>query len=269
MSASAPSTPTQQDSNETSSVDVLICSTCQNFMCTFNDIICDRAATWDEQVYAYEMDIETDKNSALSAWCYSATNPSARRFDVVRVKLEESSLPLQLTGKPSAEHSWFPPYKWRMCQCASCHTHMGWGFVDDNDNVVFAGLILTGTAPRAWTQEQLDTSKREARARAAAAQSYFTCRRKLIRLLREMPDQLAANQIGMAVLHMDNDPTMRNQIRGIYDFLMHQRQQTGGEMVENNDDEFSASDTNDDDDDDDEDEGDEDEFDGENDWETD
>lgn len=44
-----------------------------------------------------------------------------------------------VTGKPTAEHTWFPGYTWQIAQCAGCGTHLGWYFRGGSG---FFGLIL-------------------------------------------------------------------------------------------------------------------------------
>lgn len=31
-------------------------------------------------------------------------------------------------GKPTGDHSWFPPYEWTFATCWRCNEHLGWGF---------------------------------------------------------------------------------------------------------------------------------------------
>jgi len=44
-----------------------------------------------------------------------------------------------VTGRPAAEHTWFPGYTWQIAQCAGCGTHLGWRFRGDSG---FFALIL-------------------------------------------------------------------------------------------------------------------------------
>ncbi|KEG09634.1 hypothetical protein DQ04_04911030 [Trypanosoma grayi] len=61
---------------------VLLCMQCRAPICRYEDIFSNRATdVWAAQVYAYELDLFDDKPPL---WCCSATNPSARRFDLVR-----------------------------------------------------------------------------------------------------------------------------------------------------------------------------------------
>eukprot|EP00750_Incisomonas_marina_P027880 INCI6254.1.p1 GENE.INCI6254.1~~INCI6254.1.p1 ORF type:complete len:315 (-),score=56.70 INCI6254.1:162-1106(-) len=63
---------------------------------------------------------------------YSATNPHENRFDVFRLRFpdpaEHPKRLVQLTGSPTADHSWFPPYEWCFAHCWQCSSHIGWGF---------------------------------------------------------------------------------------------------------------------------------------------
>ncbi len=45
------------------------------------------------------------------------------------------------TGPSSGEFTWFPGFLWRVVECASCRTHLGWSFANDSD-AFFFGLIL-------------------------------------------------------------------------------------------------------------------------------
>mmetsp|Transcript_49921 Transcript_49921/g.139763 ORF Transcript_49921/g.139763 Transcript_49921/m.139763 type:complete len:304 (-) Transcript_49921:148-1059(-) len=99
----------------------LACAACTRLVLGAADLIEERAETWQETVYAYELGVcERD------CWCYSATNPGDVRFDVVRVL--PSAEGVALSSAPVPEHSWFPGYAWMMANCRSCHQHLGWGY---------------------------------------------------------------------------------------------------------------------------------------------
>ncbi|KAH9586367.1 hypothetical protein LSM04_008180 [Trypanosoma melophagium] len=104
-------------------VSVLRCGACKYPLCLVNDILAHRAHdAWMAHVYAYELDLFTD-NTPL--WCYSATNPAARRFDIIRCK---SSYAMRLRGPWSREHSFFIGHEWCYCSCRNCNHFLGWGF---------------------------------------------------------------------------------------------------------------------------------------------
>ena len=44
----------------------------------------------------------------------------------------------QSHGHPTAEFSWFPPYRWQVAVCSGCRQHLGWHFTGDG---FFYGLI--------------------------------------------------------------------------------------------------------------------------------
>ena len=46
-------------------------------------------------------------------------------------------------GVPSSEFSWFAGYAWQLTCCATCHTHLGWRFVDQPGSNAFFGLITS------------------------------------------------------------------------------------------------------------------------------
>lgn len=102
----------------------LLCDSCDMPICSMSDIIFDRASVMDSSVYSYELDLLGE-----DIWVYSATNPSTRRFDVVRVSSSVVNMKTVKCEKGfSMEHTWFPPYAWCMCECSSCGRHLGWGF---------------------------------------------------------------------------------------------------------------------------------------------
>lgn len=98
------------------------CAACKLPILEESEIIEERAETWKQAVYPYEL-LLLDRE----CWCYSATNPGDVRFDVIRVLPTAAGVALR--SRPSPEHSWFPGYAWRMAHCVSCYNHLGWGFV--------------------------------------------------------------------------------------------------------------------------------------------
>ncbi|XP_037238491.1 protein cereblon isoform X3 [Falco biarmicus] len=58
---------------------------------------------------------------------------------------------LNLSGRPSTEHSWFPGYAWTIAQCRICGNHMGWKFTatkKDMSPQKFWGLTRSALLPR-------------------------------------------------------------------------------------------------------------------------
>ncbi|XP_069062458.1 protein cereblon isoform X1 [Pleurodeles waltl] len=58
---------------------------------------------------------------------------------------------LNLIGRPSTEHSWFPGYAWTIAQCRVCGSHMGWKFTatkKDMSPQKFWGLTRSALLPR-------------------------------------------------------------------------------------------------------------------------
>lgn len=105
--------------DDTELVPAMCCEACGVSIASVDEFLAERAHTMDSATFGYELDV-LDK----AVWAYSATNPGATRFDVVRVKPVPGVF---LTGEPTAEHSWFPPYEWRMAACY-CGMHLGWSF---------------------------------------------------------------------------------------------------------------------------------------------
>jgi len=99
----------------------MICASCRHLVLGAVDVIEEKAETWKEAVYPYELSV-CDRD----CWCYSATNPGDVRFDVVRALPTAEGVVLK--SAPVPEHSWFPGYAWRMAHCRSCRGHLGWGF---------------------------------------------------------------------------------------------------------------------------------------------
>lgn len=99
-----------------------ICAVCTFPIVEESGVIEERAETWKQAVYPYEL-LLFDRES----WCYSATNPGEQRFDVIRVLPTGSGI--CWSKRPTPEHSWFPGYAWTMASCTNCHAHLGWGFM--------------------------------------------------------------------------------------------------------------------------------------------
>uniref|UniRef100_A0A4W5R2I8 Protein cereblon n=1 Tax=Hucho hucho TaxID=62062 RepID=A0A4W5R2I8_9TELE len=58
---------------------------------------------------------------------------------------------LNLVGRPSTLHSWFPGYAWTIAQCQICGSHMGWKFTatkTDLSPLRFWGLTRSAMLPR-------------------------------------------------------------------------------------------------------------------------
>ncbi|KAJ9443181.1 hypothetical protein DIPPA_17625 [Diplonema papillatum] len=172
-------------------VSCLVCQQCENPVCTMDDLCTEKAVVWGDAVFAYEMDIH-DK----SYWTYSATNPSQKRYDVVRLKkqvLDEGLYAANVAA--SADHSWFPPYAWKVCECKSCGSFMGWAFFDAEGNPAFVGLM------RQLPQRDVDhVPYQRERARA------------LVVLRSQTPNQYLANQLASLVMDADTDLSLRHQV---------------------------------------------------------
>uniref|UniRef100_A0A3B4F8W7 Protein cereblon n=2 Tax=Haplochromini TaxID=319058 RepID=A0A3B4F8W7_9CICH len=58
---------------------------------------------------------------------------------------------LNLVGRPSTLHSWFPGYAWTIAQCRTCGSHMGWKFTATKKDLSpprFWGLTRSAMLPR-------------------------------------------------------------------------------------------------------------------------
>jgi hypothetical protein len=84
-------------------------------------------------------------------WAYSATNPGAVRFDVVRTVPVPHII---LSGRPSPDHSWFPPFEWRMAHCC-CGAHLGWSFTSPSRTSAYNLFLRTEVARIKAAQPEL------------------------------------------------------------------------------------------------------------------
>lgn len=57
--------------------------------------------------------------------CAHYSNPGGFLHDVVTVSAANN---VRAQGRPSAEYSWFPGYRWTVINCAGCWAHLGWRF---------------------------------------------------------------------------------------------------------------------------------------------
>jgi len=75
-------------------------------------------------------------------------NPSGYQFQV----LTATSANFKWRGEASAEHSWFPPYAWRIAECPQCSAHLGWSFGDPQAEGTynFVGLIHENLIQKPW-----------------------------------------------------------------------------------------------------------------------
>ncbi|CAO4384034.1 unnamed protein product [Caenorhabditis nigoni] len=74
-------------------------------------------------------------------------NPEGHKFHVFGAKTAH----LHFHGKPESHDTWYPGFKWTICQCKACSRHMGWYFEPErkmttNDPDIpdrsFIGLVL-------------------------------------------------------------------------------------------------------------------------------
>jgi hypothetical protein len=81
--------------------------------------------------------------SVNGAHQHRCTNPHGLTFDIGCFR---DAPGCTVTGQPTAEHTWFPGYRWDIALCAQCHTHLGWRFESPADG--FYGLILARLTSR-------------------------------------------------------------------------------------------------------------------------
>lgn len=151
----------------TPTVEVLLCDGCRCPIGSVWDVLPAEAhaPAWTAHVYSYDLDLFTSGAPPLQA--YSATNPSKRRFDLLRLAphvtvhhtpptaantaavstaitttTRAPSLVECSTEEYSTEHSFFTGYAWCYCHCGNCGAFLGWGFAAE-------GRLQNGTTPTA------------------------------------------------------------------------------------------------------------------------
>lgn len=80
------------------------------------------------------------------------TNPYGLTFHIACFR---EAAGCRATGTATAEHTWFPGYRWRIALCAACDTHLGWRYDSSTDR--FHGLIidrLTSRGSGGWARGQ-------------------------------------------------------------------------------------------------------------------
>ena len=130
---------------------VMRCAQCNHPIAAAADLLPEQIARLESASYPYQLDLLGNEE----AWVYSATNAQQHRFDVCRFGVAACAR-LDLSGTATDEHSFFPPFAWRMAACARCSAHLGWAFgavegaiegtaegAAEGGEPLFAGLILT------------------------------------------------------------------------------------------------------------------------------
>lgn len=165
------------EEEEEEATPALLCAHCRTSLAGFDEILSHRTTdAWAAHVYAYELDIFSNKPPF---WCYSATNPQERRFDLVRcdVAIAARRKRVELRGLWSSEHTFFVGHEWCYAMCGACNAFLGWGFrrvaaeadttakvtdtmelISDVDSVSFIGLILTRCVSSENTQRHAKTT---------------------------------------------------------------------------------------------------------------
>ena len=126
---------------------VMRCAQCNHPIAAAADLLPEQIPRLESASYPYQLDLLGNEE----AWVYSATNANQHRFDVCRFG-PAACARLDISGTSTDEHSFFPPFAWRMAACARCSAHLGWAFgavegtaegAAEGDEPLFAGLILT------------------------------------------------------------------------------------------------------------------------------
>jgi hypothetical protein len=113
----------KEEEEENDDVDVMACDNCHFPVFTRNQVLTEKAPIDEAAVYGYELDVLD-----VEAPCYSATNPTAARFDVVRVGGAAQGVRRGVEHPATTEASWFSGFMWQMASCRACGVHLGWSF---------------------------------------------------------------------------------------------------------------------------------------------
>ena len=124
----------------------LTCSSCSSVcFATDDDVLEDIIPHSPESAFNYDLDILSKQVK-----CYSATNPAADRFDVIRLSKDVAFV--FSDDEYSTSHSWFPGYSWTAAGCLVCCQFLGWKFRNTlSPEEEFFGLIVTKLRPRTIT----------------------------------------------------------------------------------------------------------------------
>ncbi|KAL1519590.1 hypothetical protein AB1Y20_023104 [Prymnesium parvum] len=136
-------------------IGAMACARCEQPVARADELLRERyGQLLSSAVFAYELEV-----LQRDVWVYSATNPGDERFDVCRFGTAGGAH-VVVSGRPCAEHSWFPPHYWRVATCPGCRTHLGWAFLaepDVNAPPCFVGLILTRLRERRVCPSELSS----------------------------------------------------------------------------------------------------------------
>lgn len=80
---------------------------------------------------------ESARISVAGSHSHQFTNPSGIEY---RIGCFSAVWNCSAVGAPTAEHSWFPGFAWRIGCCTWCGQHLGWSFSRAGEQ--FHGLIL-------------------------------------------------------------------------------------------------------------------------------
>lgn len=146
-----PPTPAAPEHESTT---VMRCARCNHPIAAAADLLPEQIPRLESASYPYQLDLLGNEE----AWVYSATNANQHRFDVCRFG-PSACARLEISGDgPTDEHSFFPPFAWRMAACARCSAHLGWAFgAAEGGEPQFAGLILTHMRETQCTIQELNT----------------------------------------------------------------------------------------------------------------
>jgi len=80
----------------------------------------------------------SDRIAVQGSHQHTFANPHGAVFEIGCFKTARGC---GYAGPPTDEFSWFAGYRWRVCFCSMCLTHLGWLFISGGGDM-FHGLIL-------------------------------------------------------------------------------------------------------------------------------
>ena len=173
--------------------------------------------------------------SQSTYWCYSATNPSQQRFDIIRVSGKINTIRSHIldNSEPSTEHSWFPPYSWKTACCAICSQHLGWYFQgetpenESESSYQFFGVILTSLVLRSVSTSGWRNAHQKLPGLIDAESQYQRHRQLILRALSRAAEGDGRMMDAMTRLHwMDESPMDRIHMANLHSEMVRFLQQT-------------------------------------------
>ncbi len=87
--------------------------------------------TWNASLFESNnthQSLRPDEYSVLYKTIQLVENPMKIRFQLVTVTASHAVDVFLLEETASLDHTWFPGFRWTICLCPKCFTHLGWHF---------------------------------------------------------------------------------------------------------------------------------------------